>query len=452
MKLSPTGMLQNINSSTGTSICSDSLANIRYNTIYGLVPYDSLEGCPPVPRKSSTYGGLLVTVAKEKSSNSATKTQIFLCRSGSIYLRQYWGSAYESWKEIPTASEVSSLIQSALTNAFIPTGENILDSTVDSICSGDANNLPNNKIYGLTVSVDNITHLPIRPNGISGITYNGTIITFGKETARGYGDTQIYITNARGMYIRNYTGGSWNRWLQPLMYTPYKILGVGDSICEGWRNNNMGFVGELNIPYTNLGVTGATLGVKSNHAQIASQVDSLSSTDYGCVIADGGINDYAQNVPLGTIPTYPKTTSSEIQSLDKTTVCGGLEYLFYLIITKLPYAQRYFLITHKTNAYPSTQNSAGYTQQDLHDAIVAVCNVYNVEVIDIYKDSLINTRFSYYKATQAYSDLDADGRAQLTANYYVDKDGIHPLWLGYEEGYYPMIRKALLTATYKYTT
>ena len=451
MKLSPTGMLQNITSSTGTSICSDNLSIVRYNTIYGLVPYDGLEGCPPVPGRTSTYGGLLVTVAKEKSSNSATKTQIFFCRSGYIYFRQYWGSAYESWKEIPTVSKVSSLMQSALTNAFIPTGENILDSTVDSICSGDANNIPNNKIYGLTVSVDNITHLPIRPNGISAATYNGTIITFGKETARGYGDTQIYITNARGVYIRNYTGGSWNRWLQPLMYTPYKILGVGDSICEGWRNNNMGFVGELNIPYTNLGVTGATLGVKSNHAQIATQVDSLSSTDYGCVIADGGINDYAQNVPLGTVPTYPKTTSSEIQSLDKTTVCGGLEYLFYLIITKLPYAQRYFLITHKTNAYPSTQNSAGYTQQDLHDAIVAVCSVYNVEVIDVYKDSIINTRISYYKAPQAYSDLDTDGRAELTASYYVDKDGIHPLWLGYEEGYYPLIKRALLSATYKYS-
>lgn len=48
--------------------------------------------------------------------------------------------------------------------------------------------------------------------------------------------------------------------------------------------------------------------------------------------------------------------------------------------------------------------------------IVAVCNAYNVEVIDVYKDSLINTRFPYYKAPQSYSSLDADGRAELTAS------------------------------------
>ena len=110
----------------------------------------------------------------------------------------------------------------------------------------------------------------------------------------------------------------------------------------------------------------------------------------------------------------------------------------------MPKAQRYFLITHKTNNYPYTANGAGYTQQQLHDRIVEVCKLYNVHIIDVYEQSIINSAFSQYVSPTAYAS-----DTSVTTQYYVDSDGIHPLALGYQEGYYPIIRQALQSATTK---
>lgn len=418
------GSRQNITESTGTDICQNDLNNVVWGNIYGVVPYTELANCP-FDGVGSANAFLLVSFSKEPTNNS-TGTQVAFRRNGNIYVRQFWGNTFEAWRTIKSSSEP------------IPSGAiiNITSANVQEVCQGDANNIPNNRYYGLLLDYNLISNMPLFPDGVTG-RYGGSFLTFGKENARGYGDVQIFVGYNSQMYVREYVG-EWDRWRRASNYRVRNIGGFGDSICEGWRNGGLGFAGLLGVAYANRGVSGATLGQTSGHAQIYSQINAATLV-YDTVIMDGGINDYYFNVPLGTVPSSPVTTDGEADALDKTTVCGGLGYAFYLLQKKMPLAARYFIITHKTNNYPVTPNGAGYTQKQLHDTLVQMCDLYNVKVIDVYKDSIINTAFPNQKSPTAYS---ADN-TEITNQYLVDMDGIHPLALGYVEGYLPVIENCI---------
>ena len=243
-----------------------------------------------------------------------------------------------------------------------------------------------------------------------------------------------------------------------------KILAVGDSICKGYRNSEKGFVGDLGMPYRNKGISATTLSNVIDGTvdgkdrtcipkQLKRVHDDTPNYKPDIIIGEGGINDYFQSAVLGTVPIAPVTNDTELNALDESTVMSGLQKLLYYMIAFYPEAQRFFLITHKTssqyphsayNYLPETRNAAGYTQQDLHDAIVACCKVYNVKVIDIYNDSMINSAFSQYRSPTAYAEDNS-----VTNREYVDSDGVHPLAKGYLEGYVPLIREAIRIGTVK---
>lgn len=244
----------------------------------------------------------------------------------------------------------------------------------------------------------------------------------------------------------------WTPWDVVNNTTMLKVLACGDSICKGTRNGDKGFVGDLGCDYKNIGVVGATLS-SIQSSNIPNALVAETSYDPDVIIANGGINDYINNAQLGTVPTSPATTDSEASALNRNTVMGGAGYLFYQMVKKFPKAQRFFLITHKTYGnqgtsvdgyYPTKQNTSGYTQQDMHDALVAICKVYGVKVIDVYEDSFLNTAFSQYRSPVAWTSDSA------TANLYMtDVDGIHPTGLGYIQAYAPLIKQALNIGTAK---
>ena len=236
-----------------------------------------------------------------------------------------------------------------------------------------------------------------------------------------------------------------------------RVLAVGDSICRGGRNSHKGFVGDLGLTYLNLGQNGATLSTKETKVtNIPKQLSDEKDFQPDIVIADGGVNDYIYNVPLGTVPTRPVSDPNKLSDKTLATAMGGLQRLFALMSSKYPNAQRYFVITHKTTQriptkvngkyvytdqdkyvdWTVTKNKAGYTQQELHDAIVACCKVYDVEVIDVYTKSALNTADPKYRSQTSYSD-----DPSATDSEYVDIDGVHPLDRGYREFYIPLIRK-----------
>lgn len=132
---------------------------------------------------------------------------------------------------------------------------------------------------------------------------------------------------------------------------PLKILCVGDSISYGARNGLRGFVGGLGFPYQIDGITGATLSTaQSGVKNIPQQIIDSSYSNPDVIISNGGVNDYLQNAPLGIIPTEPITDDTADGALDLSTICGGVQHLFYNMIKKYPNAQRFFLLTHKTTA------------------------------------------------------------------------------------------------------
>lgn len=236
---------------------------------------------------------------------------------------------------------------------------------------------------------------------------------------------------------------------------PIKILCVGDSIAYGARNSKKGFIGDLGLPYKNNAKAGATLSTRvTSVINIPTQLEN--ETDYipDIVISNGGVNDYYTHAPLGDIPISPVTNEEDAATLDLTTALGGLQKLFWIMITKYPKSQRFFLITHKTKAHLSgssekvewatTPNNEGYTFDDLHDAIVKVCNLYNVKVIDVYKESMINTAFDCYVSPIDYNDDNS-----ITNSEFVDNDRIHPLAYGYKHGYVPLVKQALQIGTVK---
>lgn len=252
-----------------------------------------------------------------------------------------------------------------------------------------------------------------------------------------------------------------------------KALGLGDSIARGGRNGGKGFVGDIGLPFINMGVGGATLSnIHSTYTDsihkfpdadnIPNQLTSYYNasdadiqTAFGIakfvpdvIIAEGGINDYFKNGALGNIPTVPVSSDAEANALDRSTLMGGLQYLFYNMVKLYHKAQRFFVITHKTyrTAYdrycPVVANTAGYTQKEMHDAIVQCCEVYGVKVIDIYNESMLDTKFSEYRAqTESWHDANADD--------YCDYDGVHPLAYGYQQAYVPLVREALGIGTEK---
>ena len=228
---------------------------------------------------------------------------------------------------------------------------------------------------------------------------------------------------------------------------PVKILALGDSICYGYRNSLKGFVGDLGLPYKNIGVSGATISNKYTAAtNIPDQLVQLTDYDPDVIISDGGVNDYYQNAELGVIPVAVVTTDGEAEALNRNTVMGGLQYLLYKMVTLYPKAQRFFLLTHKTTAningtvadWTVTKNNAGYTQTELFDAIKTVCKLYSVKVIDVFGESMINTAFDVYKSDVAYTTDNS-----VTNTEFVDSDGIHPLAYGYLHGYVPLVKQAL---------
>ena len=249
-----------------------------------------------------------------------------------------------------------------------------------------------------------------------------------------------------------------------------KVLAVGDSICSGFRNGGKGFVGDLGLPYVNKGIAETTLSNSGNlleyqYKTIGEQqrertpipdklalFKSRDLPDYkpDIIIANGGINDYFQSVPLGAIPVAAVTDETGLSQLDASTVMGGLQRLLYYMTTLYPQAKSYFLITHRTysafprsayNYLPATKNAAGYTQQNLHDALMSCCKVYGIEVIDVYRDSFLDSGLSQFRSNLRYAD-----DPTVTDRDYIDYDGVHPFSFGYLEGYVPLIRKHLFTS------
>ena len=413
----------NITLTNVADICQSDANNLPNNRIYG-VSFGSTN-VSNFPARA----GQIVTFGTGAERSASGDFQVFIKNDGTLYYRSIWSGVWSEW------------IRTGGYWALAGMG-NITGSNIASICSNDANNVPNNRIYGVSIPASvTANNFPAR---------SGQMITFGCSSVRSAsGDSQIFIQNTGTVYYRSNWNGTWSQWKSFASEQPVKILTLGDSIALGDRNGNKGFVGDVGYPYKNIAVGGARLSYDPNESYKNIPQQLIDETEYepDIIVANGGINDYIFNYPLGTLSTEPVTTDAEAANLDKGTLTGGAEYLFYQMYKKYPYAQRYFVIVHKVQRdngdyYPTRQNSQGYTQQDMHDRLVEVCNLYNVKVIDVYNEGVINTKYPVYRSTVWWRDDHS-----ITA--YVDVDGLHPCPQGYLNGYAPLVKRAIQSGTSK---
>lgn len=207
----------------------------------------------------------------------------------------------------------------------------------------------------------------------------------------------------------------------------------GDSITESRLNTaatsyNGGAYPKLisditDSTYYNFAVGGATLAYAAggSYHRICREIDNMSG-NYDAIIFSGGINDYWQNIPLGTF-----TPGDYSGAIDDSTLCGGLESIFRQAINKWCGKPIMFVITHKVGSTPVTQNTAGYTFNDAYEKIVAICNKYSIPYYDCYKDGGLNGGIAIMNTTF------------MTAGSSGHPDGTHPNESAYMKYYVPQV-------------
>lgn len=321
------------------------------------------------------------------------------------------------------------------------TNVNINGANVADVCNSDFNNLGNNMIYGVSITAADAATVSNLPTGHR--LCRGLLLTFGKRYQHTSTDAQVFIAQYGQWMAWRTFWSDWTEW-NYVGVKPFKILCVGDSIAYGSRNNHYGFLGDLHVTVTNDSVIGSSVSTVKPQVNIPTQLinRAATDTDFDVVIADGGANDYVGGASLGTIPEHPINNDADDALLDLSTLCGGLQHLFYNMIKLYPMSKRFFVITHRTKQWPWLSGAGGFNQTQMHDAIVTIAAMYGVKVIDIFNNSPMNTAFNEYVSPTPYSD-----DPTVTDLYYCDADGIHPLALGYKQGYVPFIKEALNTAT-----
>lgn len=172
----------------------------------------------------------------------------------------------------------------------------------------------------------------------------------------------------------------------------------------------------------NFSVGGGRLIPLKDGENYHSVVDNLENlpTDGDLYCFQAGINDYWTYGVLGTYD--PDDFDGE---LDETTVCGALETIFRHM--KKLNKPTVFVISHKIQKTATSTNAMGDTFRDYHDAMVAICEKYDVYYYDAFLESGLD------------GSKDDHNRKYLTGNVDGTPDGTHPNKEGYLEFYVPQL-------------
>lgn len=202
------------------------------------------------------------------------------------------------------------------------------------------------------------------------------------------------------------------------------ITATGDSIVSATTGESTigGYVkliaDQYDMIYENVAVGGGTIasGITNQNGNATFSIcDSISSmrSDADIIILSGGVNDQA--MINNDLEVLGELTADFASHLNKTTLCGGLEYLLRQAVYKWSNKTVLFVIPHRmTKAL------------DYKTAVHASCEKYGVPVVDLTESS---PDFYYLKEFQT----------QYTAN----ADGWHPNESGYLKFYVPRILSAI---------
>lgn len=213
-------------------------------------------------------------------------------------------------------------------------------------------------------------------------------------------------------------------------FVNYKIGCDGDSISHG-ASGQESYVTQIananNCSLQNLSVGGGTIATETYDAQENPRhwiCTSVSNLDLDCdlIMLSGGVNDYWQKVPLGSVSEDYTT------AVDSTTFAGALETMCRNVLNRFKTQKIVFVTYHKINNIYYTENASsnGHTFKEYLDLIYEVMNKYSIPVIDINAQGRFNTAIDYYKT-----------------NYTNEGDGVHPTTTGYEKFYNQLVINGL---------
>lgn len=198
-----------------------------------------------------------------------------------------------------------------------------------------------------------------------------------------------------------------------------KLMDFGDSIARGFGNNNIGYSNLISQKYAmtlyKYSVSSTTIALKSV-ANITDQINTAIASgnvpDY--ILIDGGINDSsgADGIPVGTV------TAGYNDTLDMSTTAGSMEWILKTLKTTFPNAKLVYVRVHKMQSRDLTM------QTNFLDTIVQACNKWGCAVVDITKETGLNTFMEQF-------------------NQFTSGDYTHPNATGYTKFYLPAIEAKL---------
>lgn len=212
-----------------------------------------------------------------------------------------------------------------------------------------------------------------------------------------------------------------------------KLSVNGDSLCYG--AGSTGGYGKLiadrcGMTLQNIAQSGATIAAETYASDgttarhwICRTIENMDA-DADFVILEGGVNDAAENVSMGTL-----NLSNYTAALDETTFCGAFESMLKKAIVHFEKAKIFYLAVHKMATGFSSNASDNY----YHNAI-ALCKKWGVPVIDL--------NVSVPPLGMYVEDANL---VALREKYTHNGDGWHPNRAGYERYYLDAIIGAMKT-------
>ena len=213
-----------------------------------------------------------------------------------------------------------------------------------------------------------------------------------------------------------------------------KLAVDGDSITngQGYKGGYAKIIGDrYHMTVQNNAVNGGTLakGTKTSTGDdrhwICNGIANLDS-DADYILISGGINDFFNSVPIGTL-----TVNKYNSPLDDTTLIGAVERICRELIERFATKKIGFILTHSANDwYRKNSSGVASTTENLtnyHDAIISALNKYSIPYCDLYMNSCFSTEITSLK------------------KYTANNDGIHPTEEGYKLFYVDKIVSFLET-------
>lgn len=227
---------------------------------------------------------------------------------------------------------------------------------------------------------------------ISAITNNG-IIAIPPTAAYVMCSFATANNSASACLIRHVNiGGLWTdkTYSERLAYNPYRgawsgfigdSLTKADGIAYPYHTivKDLLEIGRAN----NYGLNGTSISATGNANDAFCSTSRLATWREGLdlIVVHGGTNDYALNVPIGTIA-------------DTTDISfyGALHVLCQALIGR--YLGKKIVFITPIHRQTETANSAGHTLTDYRTAIIAVCQLYGIPVIDGFTLGISNIAVS----------------------------------------------------------